>query len=153
MSRSPFQGSGSFAFFTPSLPKKLWFRKKFLKNFFDGYPFLLCIFTAFLPKMIDIILHVVVVSGRKYNIWGAKKFLKKSSKKVKKVLDIWVLGCYYSQALKTRGRERGREWEPKSVPCKLNKEETAYANKHQIKGSFKSKDLIQKILLRAGKLF
>ena len=52
----------------------------------------------------------------------------------------------------TGGTQTSPDQEPKSVPCKLNKEETAYANKHQIKGSFKSKDLIQKILLRARKL-
>ena len=106
----------------------------------------------FLSEMIDIMQHIGSMPGVKHNILGDKKFPKKSSKKLKKVLDIWYSGCYYSQALKTRGHERGREWEPKSVPCKLNKEETAYANKHQIKGSFKSKDLIQKILLRARKL-
>ena len=53
--------------------------------------------------MIDIILHVVVVSGRKYNIWGAKKFLKKSSKKVKKVLDKG-LEVWYSIRADPRAR-------------------------------------------------
>ena len=44
-----------------------------------------------------------------YNWEERKKDFKKSSKKVKKVLDICDYGCYYSQALETRGHERGRE--------------------------------------------
>jgi hypothetical protein len=50
---------------------------------------------------------------------------------LKKGVDIWVCGWYYSKALEGSGSERAQNQEA-DVPCKLNNvRNTAYANKHQ----------------------
>ena len=59
-------------------------------------------------KMIDIIQHVDGIIRRGHNILRGEKNGKKSSKKIKKVLDIWGLGCYYSQALDGRDTKEPR---------------------------------------------
>ena len=119
MSRSPNQGSGSFAFSAffsgtgrgrkiVSSQKFFENLKKLFKKFFEENAFFSVYSLLFDVYSIDIIPYVDLPQGAEYNILGAKKNFKKSSKKVKKVLDIWSYGCYYSQALETRGHERGR---------------------------------------------
>ena len=66
--------------------------------------------------LINIIQHVDSITRRGHNILGGKKNGKKSSKKIKKVLDIWGLGCYYSQALDGRDTKEPR---PRAKECTL----------------------------------